>query len=117
VRLSGPEVLIAPNVAISLGMIAHELATNAAKYGALSAPAGRVSVDWGMKGGGDTHALLISWREEGGPAAHEPDRRGFGSELMEAEVRQKLHGSIDLEYRVEGFSADILIPTGNGVWE
>jgi two-component system CheB/CheR fusion protein len=114
VRLSGPDILIAPNAAISLGMVAHELATNAAKYGALSAAEGRVSVGWEAKGG-DQPVLLIKWREEGGPAAQQPQPRGLGSELIQAEVGEKLHGTIDLHYRTEGLSADILIPVGRNV--
>ena len=108
VLLNGPPLDLPPPVALSLGMIFHELATNAAKFGALSAE-GRVLVDWTVS---DEPAptLNLSWREVDGPPVAEPTRRGFGSRLIERSVRHDLAGSIDLAYPDDGFQATILIP-------
>ncbi len=78
-RLDGPSLNIGPGAALSLALILHELATNAAKYGALSAEMGRVTVEWTA----DDAALRLSWRETGGPAVLPPTRKGFGTRLIE----------------------------------
>jgi two-component sensor histidine kinase len=107
--LNGPNVALDPATAVSLGMIFHELATNAAKYGALSVGDGRVLVDWSVA---DLNAprLNIQWRETGGPAVSAPDRRGFGSRLIERNVRHDLAGTVERHYSSDGFTADISIP-------
>ncbi|HEY1073148.1 HWE histidine kinase domain-containing protein [Brevundimonas sp.] len=107
--LNGPNVTLDPATAVSLGMIFHELATNAAKYGALSAGDGRVLVDWSVA---DLNAprLDIRWRETGGPAVSPPDRRGFGSRLIERNVRHDLAGTVERHYSGDGFTAEISIP-------
>jgi two-component sensor histidine kinase len=79
VRLSGPDVRMPPSQALMFSMILHELATNAAKYGALSSPAGRLHVDWYRDPKG---SLTLTWRESGGPPVQEPARKGFGSRLI-----------------------------------
>ncbi len=109
ITLNGPHIALPPAVALSLGMIFHELATNAAKYGALSAPQGRVLVDWALA---DQRAprLQLSWREIGGPPIAEPDRKGFGSRLIERNIRHDLAGVIDLVYAPEGLIADLTVP-------
>ena len=107
--LNGPNVALDPATAVSLGMIFHELATNAAKYGALSAGDGRVIVDWSVA---DLNApsLNIRWREIGGPAVSAPERRGFGSRLIERNVRHDLAGTVERHYSSDGFTAEISIP-------
>lgn len=113
VLLNGPAVSLAPAAALSLGMIFHELATNAAKYGALSTD-GRVLVDWTVRNLADRR-LHIVWREEGGPRlGHAPDRRGFGSRLIERNVRHDLAGEVQLSYPVEGLVAEFDIPLDRG---
>jgi two-component sensor histidine kinase len=107
--LNGPSVALDPAMAVSLGMIFHELATNAAKYGALSAGEGRVLVDWSVADLSDPR-LTIIWRETGGPAVAMPDRRGFGSRLIERNVRHDLAGTVQLQYLNNGFIAEISIP-------
>jgi len=107
--LNGPNVALDPAMAVSLGMIFHELATNAAKYGALSAGEGRVLVDWSVANLSDPH-LTITWRETGGPMVATPDRRGFGSRLIERNVRHDLAGTVQLHYLNNGFTAEISIP-------
>lgn len=109
VLLNGPVVALKPSAALSLGMIFHELATNAAKYGALSVPDGRVTVDWGVAPDG---RMTVTWREIGGPPAAPPQRKGFGSRLIERAVRHDLAGDLTMEFGDQGlvavmqFSAD-----------
>ncbi|MEH6665442.1 MAG: HWE histidine kinase domain-containing protein [Brevundimonas sp.] len=109
VILNGPATPLPPSTAVSLGMIFHELATNAAKYGALSAGDGRVFVDWSIHDLKD-RKLVILWREQGGPAVTEPSRRGFGSRLIERNVRHDLAGEAKLVYASDGFNTEISIP-------
>lgn len=109
VTLNGPPVALEPAAALSLGMIFHELATNAAKYGALSAPEGRVLVDWAVADQ-VTPTLTLTWREIGGPRVSPPTHRGFGSRLIERNVRHDLAGEIKLDYANDGFSAEFYIP-------
>lgn len=107
--LNGPHVALHPATAVSLGMIFHELATNAAKYGALSPGDGRVMVSWSVKDEA-APSLHILWQEVGGPAVAAPERRGFGSRLIERNVRHDLGGQVQLHYRDDGFSAEITMP-------
>src|SRR5262249_1874928 len=79
IKLSGPEVAIAPSQTLMLGLIFHELAANAVKYGALSKRNGRVSVTWSVEKG----RLNIEWLERGGPKPGKAGRKGFGTELIE----------------------------------
>lgn len=80
--VSGPEVVLGPRSTLSLSLLLHELATNALKYGALSADAGRVSISWRIETSGHEE-LVLEWTERGGPPPQEPDRQGFGSRLIE----------------------------------
>ena len=107
--LNGPPLALGPAAALSLGMIFHELATNAAKYGALSSPDGRVFVDWTVANQAN-RTLGIVWREVGGPPVAAPTRRGFGSRLIERNVRHDLAGDAKLSYANAGFIAEFSIP-------
>lgn len=107
--LHGPHVDLSPARAVSLGMIFHELATNAAKYGALSNADGCVQVEWRLAGH-EAPRLDICWREAGGDPIPEPVRRGFGTRLIERNVRHDLHGTVNLSYPPEGFCAEISVP-------
>lgn len=107
--LNGPHVPLEPAMALSLGMIFHELTTNAAKYGALSTGDGRVFVDWSITNQ-NAPQLTIRWRETGGPTVKPAGRRGFGSRLIERNVRHDLFGHADLRYAPNGFEADIDVP-------
>jgi two-component sensor histidine kinase len=84
----------------------HELATNAAKHGALSSPQGRVIVTWDRTPGG----ILLEWREQGGPAVGAPRRRGFGRLLLEQALQQELDSQVSMDFRPEGLRCTILIP-------
>ena len=83
ISLNGPPVTLASHTAINLALVIHELATNAAKYGALSNSDGKTSVRWSVEGAADQKRLLLSWTERDGPAVSAPTRRGFGTELIE----------------------------------
>lgn len=109
ISLNGPPVSLEPAIVLSLGMIFHELATNAAKYGALRRPEGRVMIDWALA---DQRAprLKLVWRETGGPKVTVPNRRGFGSRLIERNIRHDLAGEIDLVYAPDGLIAELTVP-------
>jgi PAS domain S-box-containing protein len=91
---SGPPVRLNPKAAVSLVMALHELCTNAAKYGALSRPAGRVRIDWSL----DHDRLAIEWRERGGPPVTPPARRGFGFRMIERALAADLSGGARLDF-------------------
>jgi len=102
-RLTGPDVLFDPPQALAMGMIAHELATNAAKHGALGNADGCVTVTWSeLDPDGRT---TLDWMETGGPAVARPSRTGFGSRLIATSLKGDLGGSADLDYAPEGFKA------------
>ena len=105
VTLSGNDVQLSARVALALGMVFHELATNAAKYGALSA-AGRLRVSWFM----EADTLSLEWRETGGPAPSPPTRRGFGSRLIERSITGELQGSVMIDYNPEGLVCGFTVP-------
>ena len=107
--LNGPALALGPAAALSFGMIFHELATNAAKYGALSVPDGRVFVDWTVANQ-SSRILSVVWREVGGPAVSPPTRKGFGSRLIERNVRHDLAGEAKLSYASDGFIAELSVP-------
>lgn len=104
VSVEGPPVQIGPRATIALSLMLHELATNAAKYGALSTPEGRVSLAWTVEDG----ILRLCWRETGGPPVSEPSRKGFGSRLIDMGLAPG--GSVERRYPPAGFEADIVAP-------
>jgi two-component sensor histidine kinase len=110
---NGPPVALDPPAALSLGMIFHELATNAAKYGALSSPEGRVFVDWSVSNQAD-RVLHLNWRETGGPEVTPPERRGFGGRLIERNVRHDLAGDVRVSYPPEGLVFEMTAPLDKG---
>lgn len=79
---SGPDIELGPKATVSISLLLHELATNATKYGALSAPTGRVNLSWTVDDGGAEPTLELIWVESGGPVVSEPTRRSFGSRLI-----------------------------------
>jgi PAS domain S-box-containing protein len=115
VRLSadGPPIILKPNAAQLIGLALHELATNAAKYGALSTPAGAVAVDWRRGEGG---ALTLAWREQGGPRVTPPRRKGFGHTVLER-TASALGGEAAYAWRPEGVVWTIGIPAAHLLME
>jgi two-component sensor histidine kinase len=87
ILVSGPTVLLPPQIALSLSLILYELSTNARKYGALSSPAGRVQVSWSVSKRGSGPYLGMDWSEHGGPPVQVPGRTGFGRGLIEKSLR------------------------------
>jgi len=112
-RLSGPEVSLRPNRAVTLGMAVGELATNAAKFGALSA-GGSVSAEWSVTAGPQGLSLRFVWSERGGPPATSPAHEGFGTRLVKRSLAAGLHGSADLDYAAEGLIAVLRFPLVEG---
>jgi diguanylate cyclase len=106
VRLNGPPVGLEPRQVLGLGLAFHEMAVNAAKYGALFNTTGTVRVDWSVGGG----CLLLDWVESGGPPVTPPTRRGFGSDLIESTINRSLEGTTALAYPSEGFSFSLRLP-------
>lgn len=109
IAIAGPNIKLAPNIALSLGLAVHELATNAAKYGALTAATGRVDIVW--RSIGDRKAGII-WSETGGPPVKPPDRRGFGLELLESIMSQEFSGAAKLEFLPTGLCCQLSVPVG-----
>ncbi len=111
IRIEGPDVDLPPEAALALGMAAHELATNAGKYGALSTDEGRLDVTCRIIEGGagdeQHNRLRIEWRESNGPPVTPPARKGFGSRLLESVIGDQLKGSVDLRYEPDGLVAII----------
>ena len=98
--VEGPAVHLEPKRALALGMGFHELATNAARYGALSNAQGSVHVRWSIVPGGET--LKLQWEERGGPAVSEPARRGFGLRLIEHGLGRELGGAVRVDFAASG---------------
>ena len=107
VDIEGPDTALGPNDAMSLGLALHELATNAAKYGALSVPNGRISVTWQLVA---PDLCEVHWRERGGPAVKPPSRRGFGLDLIEKIVSHELRTPVDLRFEADGVQCVLKVP-------
>jgi two-component sensor histidine kinase len=112
--VGGPPVRVPPRFAVPLGIALHELATNAARHGALSQPEGQVSVTWSLEPApeeGGASWLRLRWREQGGPVlAGPPTRRGFGTRLLERGLARELGGTVTLTFPPEGVVCDIVAP-------
>ena len=103
-RWSGPEIVLNPRATNALTLALHELATNAVKFGALSADGGRVEVSWTRKPEG---GFELVWTERGGPPVNQPERRGFGATLLERVTGRELGGAAKVEFRAGGVRATI----------
>ncbi len=116
ILLEGPELELAPNDALSFGLAVHELATNAAKYGALSVPGGKVTIRWTRgperagEQGAETGWAEVEWRESGGPPVAGQRRRGFGTELIERVVAHELRQPVTLDFAPEGVRCVLRVP-------
>jgi PAS domain S-box-containing protein len=108
-RIEGPDLLLEPYAAQTIAITLHELATNAAKYGALSVPDGRVHVAWS---GVDKAHLILRWTETGGRLVTPPTRKGFGTRVMERMIREQLKGKMQFEWRADGLVCEIVLPAG-----
>ena len=104
--IDGPQTLLAPDAAQAVAVALHELATNAAKYGALSTPDGHVRLEWSDAADGP---LRLRWMETGGPAAQEPTRTGFGTRIVEQMIVQQ-KGQVRFDWRKDGLVCEITLP-------
>jgi two-component sensor histidine kinase len=107
VKISGPEIRLAPRAALMVSLVLHELATNATKYGALSVPAGQVSVSWMPV---EPDRMQLIWREQGGPPTQPPTRRGFGSRLIEEGFPAQLRARATMDFRDGGLVCTLECP-------
>jgi PAS domain S-box-containing protein len=107
IAMHGPKLRLSPASAQAIGLALHELATNAGKYGALSTDRGRVDIGWKTTDG-DT--FTMSWTERDGPPVAAPERRGFGTIVMDAMAERSLGGTVDLDYAASGVSWRVSCP-------
>ncbi|MGY3482293.1 PAS domain S-box-containing protein [Bradyrhizobium sp. USDA 4011] len=104
--IDGPQTLLAPDAAQAIAVTLHELATNAAKYGALSKPDGQVRLEWSHAAGG---SLRLRWMETGGPVAQKPTRKGLGSRIIEQMIVQQ-KGEVRFDWGKDGLVCEITLP-------
>ena len=109
-EIAGDNIAVSSGPAVSLSMVIHELCTNAVKHGALSAPAGRVSISWSIFSQDNLKRFKLHWKERGGPPVHEPSRRSFGSRLIEQALPGQLQGEARLRFEPDGLSCEVNIP-------
>lgn len=107
----GAECEMKPRTISSLALVLHEMATNAAKYGALSEAEGRVAVSWQLEA--ENTVLRLKWVESGGPVVTPPTATGYGTKLIQSTIRYGLRGTVEQEYAVAGLQTEIVIPLGS----
>jgi two-component system CheB/CheR fusion protein len=108
--VDGETVTIAPNEAIALGLAVHELATNAAKYGALCNDDGHIDIRWTLEAKDDSRWLHFKWAERGGPRVKQPERSGFGSRLITEGLSYELDAEVNLDFAAGGVRCTIDVP-------
>ena len=107
--IEGPPLLLSPNATQSFALVIHELCTNAAKYGALSTPGGKVAIRWSVGERGDEPRLMFRWQERGGPRGAPPKRTGFGTTLLNSAISGG-DGTPRIEYAPEGVRYTLDVP-------
>jgi two-component sensor histidine kinase len=107
--IHGPRLRLTAAAAQAIGLALHELATNAGKYGALAADAGRVDVDWRLDG----DIFAVSWTERGGPPVSPPQQRGFGSIVISSMAKLSVGGDVELDYAAQGVKWRLHCPAAN----
>jgi two-component sensor histidine kinase len=110
VKISGTDVILSSAETQALAKVLHELATNAAKYGALSIPGGQVSVTWDRKPNGQVATLILEWRETGGPPVERKGRSSYGTDLIRDLIPHELGGAVDLVFASDGACCRIEFP-------
>ena len=108
--LGGPDLVLPPRHVLAVGMAIHELTTNAAKYGALSTPSGRIAVAWRLVPGEGAARLDLTWREHEGPPVVPPTRRGFGTRLITGALMRELDGAAHLDFQPSGLVCSLSVP-------
>jgi two-component sensor histidine kinase len=109
-HLSGPQIRVAPRTALMISMALHELATNAAKYGALSNGTGEIFIEWAPEAHGEVEGLRLVWKEKGGPPVQPIERKGFGTHLIQDGFARQLGGSATLELHPTGLTCTLQCP-------
>ncbi|WP_239016843.1 HWE histidine kinase domain-containing protein [Sphingomonas ginkgonis] len=107
IDLAGPPLTLSSKASLAVSLAVHELSTNAAKYGSLSVPDGKVAVSWSVQPGG---GVVIEWKESGGPTVLTPNRRGFGSSLIGRALELETGGSSELRFEQGGVECSITLP-------
>ena len=115
VSIEGNDVIVSGASIRPLGLALHELATNAAKFGALSTKEGRVTVSWCTDPAEEGDLVRIIWTESGGPAVQAPSRRGFGSKLIEQTLPYELGGEVVLGFPRTGVRCEFVLPVREGL--
>ena len=110
VAIAGPPVTLTPRAGLALALAVHELATNAAKYGALSHRDGRLSVSWREVDTAGQAILRIDWREEGGPPVERPAKRGFGTTLIERALAYEFDARVERSFARSGVNCVFDLP-------
>jgi PAS domain S-box-containing protein len=110
VTIEGPAIALKPEAAQNLGLALHELAINAAKFGALSVPTGRVSITWARRENTADHAVELDWREELGPKVKVRRKKGFGSMVIERNLARALDAEVNMDFDPDGLRCHIVIP-------
>jgi PAS domain S-box-containing protein len=114
--VEGDDVYLHPNTALTLAMVFHELATNAAKYGALSnGDAGKIDITWQVEPAPEGDRMRLRWQESGGPPVRRPSQKGFGSGLIQGALAQELDGEVHLDYEPAGVGCQIVMPVSQHV--
>jgi two-component sensor histidine kinase len=108
--LEGPMVELSADLAVPTGMAIHELTTNAAKYGSLSVPHGKVEVMWHVSEASEQSNLRLQWTERGGPPVEKPQRKGFGSTLLQRVLATQCNADINFEFEPEGLRFSMVAP-------
>jgi len=106
IGVSGRDVLLEPTTAQTLALALHELATNAAKYGALSDASGKLALSWELR----PNAIIITWRETGGPSVLPPSTSGFGTRIITSTIERQLGGQTTFDWRPEGLWCTLSVP-------
>src|SRR5215831_13373508 len=107
-RIDGPTVILKPDAAQAIAVALHELATNAAKYGALSGAKGEVDVKWSCAA---DDRVMLRWTEAGGPPVNLPAHKGFGTDVIRAMIQAHVGGNMRLDWRTEGLVCEIAVPS------
>jgi two-component sensor histidine kinase len=108
--IEGPNVELPSEAAVPIGMAVHELTTNAAKHGALSAFGGQVEVRWRIEPGDERPMLHFTWTENGGPRVVPPSRQGFGSRLLQRVLTTQLQAQVKMDFREQGLHFTMVLP-------
>jgi two-component sensor histidine kinase len=114
--LNGPDVFLEPDPTFGLSAAVHELATNASKYGSLSARAGRVEVTWSVQRTEQGLTLLLDWKERNGPPHKRNRRPGFGSRLIHTVIERQLNGKVLQSFKPKGLETKLTIPLTHERW-